>query len=73
VIGGVDGVLLCKGVEGDVLRVQSDGTVTLDTSVPFNGPVCQKTDAEGNVLELTLAIDEPTCLARGGQYLPEGV
>jgi len=73
VIGGVDGALLCKGIEGDVLRVQPDGTVTLDTSVPFNGPVCQKSDANGNILELTLAVSESDCLARGGEYFPNGL
>ena len=73
VIGGVDGALLCKGIEGDVLRVQPDGSVTLDTSVPFNGPVCQKTDADGNILELTLAASEQDCLDRGGEYFPNGI
>lgn len=73
VIGGVDGSLLCKGAAGDVLRVAPDGTVTIDTSVPFDGPVCQITDSDGKVLELTLAQDEAECLARGGEYFPNGI
>jgi len=73
VIGGVDGALLCKGPEGDVLRIQPDGTVTVDSSISFNGPVCQKSDANGNVLELTLAVSEEDCLARDGQYFPNGL
>jgi len=73
VIGGVDNALLCKGPAGDVLRVQADGSVTVDTSVPFNGPVCQVSDANGNVVELTLAADEETCTGRGGEYFPDGL
>lgn len=73
VIGGVDGALLCKGQAGDVVRVQADGSVTVDTSVPFNGPICQVSDTEGNVVELTLAVDEETCTDRGGEYFPDGL
>jgi len=73
VIGGVDGALLCKGPAGDVVRVLADGSVTIDTSVPFNGPVCQISDDNGNVVELTLAVDEDTCTSRGGEYFPDGL
>jgi len=73
IIGGVDNALLCKGPTGDVLRVQADGSVTIDTSVPFKGPVCQISDANGNVVELTLAADEDTCTDRGGEYFPDGL
>jgi len=73
VIGGVDNALLCKGPAGDVLRVQADGSVTIDTSVPFNGPICQISDDSGNVVELTLAVDEAACTNRGGEYFPDGL
>ena len=73
VIGGVNGALLCKGPAGDVLRIQPDGTVTIDTSVPFNGPVCIRSNAEGVVVELTVAISEQECLDRGGVYHPDGL
>lgn len=73
VIGGVDGALLCKGEAGDVLRIHPDGTVTIDEAIGFDGPVCQRTDSQGRVIELTLAVDEADCTARGGQFFPDGL
>ncbi|MCP3938410.1 MAG: hypothetical protein GY708_23935 [Actinomycetia bacterium] len=72
-IGAVDGAALCQDDQGNVLRVYPDGTVTSDTSVAYNGPVCRRTDAEGNILELSLAVDQQTCEERGGEYLPNGL
>ena len=72
-IGGVDGAALCQDDQGNVVRVYPDGTVTPDTSVPFNGPVCRRTDADGNIVELSLGDDKATCEARGGEYLPNGL
>lgn len=72
-IGGVDGAALCQDDQGNVVRVYPDGTVTPDTSVPFNGPVCRRTDADGNIVELSLGDDQATCEARGGEYLPNGL
>ncbi len=73
VIGGVDGALLCKGPDGDVLRVQPDGTVTIDNAIGLDGPVCQRTDSQGRVIELTLAVDEADCVERGGEFFPDGI
>lgn len=72
-IGGVDGAALCQDDGGNVVRVYPDGTVTPDTSVPFNGPVCRRTDENGNIVELSLAVDQATCEERGGEYLPDGL
>ncbi len=72
-IGGVDGAALCQGDDGSILRVYPDGTVTPDTSVPFNGPVCRRLDDAGNLVELGLATSQTDCESRGGEYLPDGL
>jgi hypothetical protein len=72
-IGGVDGAALCQGDDGSILRVYPDGTITPDTSVPFNGPVCRRLDDAGNLVELGLATSQADCESRGGEYLPDGL
>ena len=73
IIGSESGTLICRGDEvGDRLRVAPDGSVTIDTSAPFPGPMCLVTDSEGDVVELTPAVSEEACADRGGEYLEAG-
>ena len=72
-IGGDNGQALCQDDEGNILRVSVDGTITPDTSVPFNGPVCRRLDADGNLVGIGLATSQQECEASGGEYLPDGL
>ncbi|NOX29671.1 MAG: hypothetical protein GXP35_06445 [Actinobacteria bacterium] len=72
-IGGEDGAALCQNDEGLILRVYPDGTITPDTSVPFNGPVCRRLDENGLLVEFGLAASQEDCESRGGESLPDGL
>ncbi len=72
-IGGEDGAALCQNDEGLILRVYPDGTITPDTAVPFNGPVCRRLDENGLLVEFGLAASQEDCESRGGEYLPDGL
>ena len=72
-IGGDNGAALCQDDDGSVLRVSPDGTISPDTAVPFNGPVCRRVDADGNLVGIGLATSQEECEASGGEYLPDGI